>query len=590
MPAFPQIRRFREHLSICAGLVFFFPAAGEASDTAYLKASNAEATDRFGYSVAVDGNTVVVGAITESSRSAGINGDESDDSLYGSGAAYVFVKTESGWRQQAYLKASNPGDGDSFGGEVDICGDTIVVSAGHEDSRTRGINGDGSDNLAENAGAAYVFVRDGENWTQQAYLKASNAGEYDGFGLDLAISGDTIVVSAVGEDSNAAEINGNQADNSFDLAGAAYVFVRNGENWTQQAYLKPADSQPSLQFGHSVDIDGDTIVVGTPFHGPPPENDGASNLVQDGSGLVYVFSRVGTEWIQDDRLRASNSEENDTFGFEVSVDGETVVVGAPGEDSGTRRVNGDEADNSKPDSGAAYVFVREEGTWTQQAYLKTWNPDEKDFFARSVSVSGDLIAVGAVGEDSRSRGINENGADNTVKDSGAVYVFSKDGGEWRQRAYQKAWNSDINDGFGTVVAIDGSTLVASTYSEDSSATGIGGDDTDNSAEDSGAAFVFPLDNLPEFRSAPRVLIKGKARVRTRKTRYVLQGAALDAEDDLNFLNLSGSGFLRSYPLKSGTNNWEHVVRLKPGRNTFKASAIDFSGLSSIPSQVIILRK
>lgn len=161
---------------------------------AYLKASNAEAGDRFGEFVAISGDTVVVGASDERSNSTGINGDQTNNSKTNAGAVYVFVRINESWTQQAYIKASNPDIDDLFGSAVAICGDTLVVGAGVEDSSAVGINGDQSSNDSENSGAVYVFHRNGTTWTQQAYLKASNTGINDRFGAVVSISGDTILV------------------------------------------------------------------------------------------------------------------------------------------------------------------------------------------------------------------------------------------------------------------------------------------------------------------------------------------------------------------------------------------------------------
>jgi hypothetical protein len=172
----------------------------------------------------------VVGAPKEASNATGVNGDQSDDRASDAGAAYVFVRAGTNWIQQAYLKASNTGGGiidfgDLFGLNVAISGDTIVVGAIAEDASVTGINGDGSNNSAEDSGAGYVFVRSGTNWTQQAYLKASNTGTDDTFGAAVAVSGDTVVIGAIKEESNATGVNGNQNDNSYSRPGAAYVFA-----------------------------------------------------------------------------------------------------------------------------------------------------------------------------------------------------------------------------------------------------------------------------------------------------------------------------------------------------------------------------
>ena len=195
------------------------------SQQAYVKASNTGAGDNFGWSIAVSGDTVVVGATGEASAATGVDGDQADNSATNAGAAYVFVRTGASWTQQAYLKASNTGAGDEFGGSVAVSGATVVVGAWLEDSAATGVGGSQDDNSATNAGAAYVFVRSGASWTQQAYLKASNTNAFDYFGRSVAVSGDTVVVGASREASAATGVGGNQLDNTASLAGAAYGFA-----------------------------------------------------------------------------------------------------------------------------------------------------------------------------------------------------------------------------------------------------------------------------------------------------------------------------------------------------------------------------
>jgi hypothetical protein len=159
--------------------------------------------------------------------------------LLGALAAVLIVPTTNAApAQQAYLKASNTHSTDYFGSAVALSDDTLVVGAQEETSRSTGVNGDEKNIYVNGTGAAYVFVRKGTNWTQQAYLKESNTDLHDKFGYSVAVSGDTVVVGAYAEDSNATDVNGNQGDNSASASGAAYVFVRKGTNWTQQAYLK----------------------------------------------------------------------------------------------------------------------------------------------------------------------------------------------------------------------------------------------------------------------------------------------------------------------------------------------------------------
>jgi hypothetical protein len=352
-----------------AGAVYVFVRSGTGwTQQAYLKASNTDVGDFFGGSVAVSGNTMVVGAFREDSNATGANGNQGNNGFLGgdSGAAYVFVRSGKDWSQQAYLKASNTGQHDFFGESVAVSGDTVVVGASYEASNGTGVNGNQADNSASSAGAAYVFVRSGTGWTQQAYLKASNAGATDFFGESVSVSGDTVVVGAREEASNATGVNGRQGNNRALSAGAAYVFVRSGTDWTQQAYLKASNTGVGDRFGGSVAVSGDTVVVGAPFeysnatgvNAPPTGGTGtqADNSAGD-SGAAYVFVRSGTDWTQQAFLKASNTGANDRFGGAVAVSGDTVVVGGAGEGSNASGVNGNQANNSFSDAGAAYLFT-----------------------------------------------------------------------------------------------------------------------------------------------------------------------------------------------------------------------------------------
>ncbi|NJO82543.1 MAG: integrin, partial [Blastochloris sp.] len=216
--------------------------SGPLVQQGYLKAFNTDSNDEFGWSVALDGDTLVVSAFLEAGGTSGVNGDGADNSTQRAGAVYVFVREGALWRQQAYLKASNTDTQDFFGSSVAIDGDTLVVGATVESSRATGVGGDQADNLARGSGAAYVFVRVGGFWRQQAYLKASNTDTEDFFGSSVAIDGDTVVVGSTGEDSGATGANGAGADNSARQSGAAYVFVRTGATWSQQAYLKASNT------------------------------------------------------------------------------------------------------------------------------------------------------------------------------------------------------------------------------------------------------------------------------------------------------------------------------------------------------------
>jgi hypothetical protein len=466
-----------------------FPVAQEA----YLKASNTGEYDTFGRTVAASGDTVVVGASAEDSAAVGVNGDHTSNDAPESGAVYVFVRNGATWTQQAYIKAPNTEALDRFGCAVALSGDTLVIGALGEDSGSTGVNGDWNNNGAVNSGAAYVYVRNGTTWSRQAYLKASNTAVTDYFGFAVSISGDTVVVGASAEDSSAAGVNGDQSNNGAGDSGAAYVFVRNGTTWTQQAYLKASNPDQLDHFGEAVCVSDDTIVVGawgedsivTGVNGDQGNDDAAD------SGAAYVFVRNGTSWTQEAYLKASNTEEDDEFGLAVTLSGDTVVVGARGEDSSATGVNGNQLSSGANGSGAAYAFVRTGGVWSQQAYLKASNSGMNDLFGDALSLSGDTLLVGAQGEFSNATGINGNQANNSAQSAGAGYLFVREGSTWSQQAYLKGSNTEWQDAFGSGVSISGDVLVVGAQREKSSATGVNGDQG-NGILEAGAAYVFDL--------------------------------------------------------------------------------------------------
>lgn len=475
-------------LSRLAGSGIALVSAAPLAQQVYLKSSNSGASDAFGRAVAISGDTLVIGAPNEGSGSTGVNGNPNSESALQSGAAYVFVRNGSVWTQQAYLKASNTGAYDSFGWSVAISGDTIVIGAHLEDSESTGVNGSGANNNAENSGAAYVFQRSGTVWSQQAYLKASNAGAGDLFGVAVAVSGDTVVVGASRESSNAGGVNGNGANDLSYSSGAAYVFQRTGSAWAQQAYLKASDTEAWSEFGSAVSVDGDRVVAGAP-------------LAEDHRGAAHVFGRSGATWAHQSRLTASNGAPGARFGSALAVSGGTIAVAARGESSG---VIGNPADTSAPDAGAAYVFQFGAGVWAEQAYLKASNPGAGDAFGRSLSLDGDTLVVGAPGEDSAATGVDGNQASNSASGSGSAYLFSRSVAEWYQAGYLKASNTEAGDEFGGAVAVSGDTVATGAPRESSAARGVNASQTGNGALNSGAAygFVIPPPDAPEIAVEP----------------------------------------------------------------------------------------
>ncbi|MCX6840566.1 MAG: cadherin domain-containing protein, partial [Verrucomicrobia bacterium] len=324
---------------------------------AYLKPSavgTTQAGDYFGWSVAVSGDTVVVGAYNEDSSTTGVNSTP-NESASNAGAVYVFVRSGATWSQQAYLKASQVTTGDQFGYSVAVSGDTLVVGANLEDSSTTGINSTPNES-ASAAGAVYVFLRSGTTWSQQAYLKASQVTGDDQFGNSVAVSGDTVVVGAVGEDSSTTGVN-STPNESATAAGAAYVFARSGTTWSQQAYLKAGQVNINDNCGISVAVSEDTVVVGV--YADDSSTTGVNSTPNESSldsGAAYVFVRSGTTWSQQAYLKASQVTASDTFGVSVAVSSNTVVVGANLEDSSTTGINSTPIE-SAADAGASYIFT-----------------------------------------------------------------------------------------------------------------------------------------------------------------------------------------------------------------------------------------
>ncbi|NOY93933.1 MAG: hypothetical protein GXP55_22345 [Deltaproteobacteria bacterium] len=358
-----------------AGAVYVFKrTSGSWSQVEYIKASNSDADDGFGTSVSLsdDGASLAVGAHMEASSATGVDGDQTDNTALGYGAVYVFKNSGGVWAQDAYIKASNSDSGDEFGYALDLSGDglTLAVGARYEDSSSVGIGGSEASNSASSAGAVYVFVRGTSTWSQQAYVKASNADAGDIFGSDLALStdGSTLAVAAPNERSNAIGINGNELNNGISgSSGAVYIFSRVVSSWSQQAYVKSSNN-----------------------------NSGS------GIGGGDRFGEVG-----------------------VSGDGSTLIVGAPREDSNATDLNGDQTNDASVDSGAAYVFAWNGSRWSQMAYVKATNTDANDRFGVSVAIADDgaTLAIGSLNEQSNAIIVDGYQSNNSVNGAGAVYVY-----------------------------------------------------------------------------------------------------------------------------------------------------------------------
>jgi hypothetical protein len=361
------------------------PLPPSPEQVARLVAADGASENLLGFSVAIDGNTAIVGV-----ERATVNGNADQ------GAAYVFTRSGGNWTQTAKLTAADGADHDFFGRSVALSGNTAVVGAPYADV------GEGYDQ-----GAVYVFTLSGGNWTQTAKLSASNAAAENEFGYSVAIAANIILVGATDGDVG-----------SRTVLGTAYVFTFSGGSWTQTAQLSASDGSSHDRFGTSVATDGNMALVGA------VQVDVNGNSFQ---GAAYVFTRSGSSWTQTAKLTASDGGDEYFFGRSVALSGNTAVVGAPGADI-----------DGRISQGATYIFTRDGGSWTQTAKLTAGDGAAGDAFGASLASAGNRVVVGASGRD-------------------AAYVYSFSSGNWMQTARLQA--NEEAPGFGFSVALSGNTAL-----------------------------------------------------------------------------------------------------------------------------------
>ena len=385
----------------------------------------------FGRSVAIQGDTMVVGA-----------------PLHEHGMAHVYQSKDGKWVLQMTLMGSHGDKEDHFGRAVALSGDTLVIGAHNEDSGTSSPE----DDSTPDSGAVYVFTRRGSTWEQTAYLKSSSPQLGAGFGRAVAAHGGTIVVGARLE-----------REGGLVGSGAAYVFVHDGSEWRQQARLTSPKPGKDHLFGISVAVENDTLIVGA---------DGEDSLKvprhyytqrQPNVGAAYVFTRVAGAWSLQARL-APPTGGGGCFGYAVALSGDTALVGAYRENSSTSSINST-PDLGAREAGAAYVFVRAGAKWSQQSYLKPHNNGPGYRFGYHLALEGDVALVGAYVENTGTSGVNS--TPNThCAEAGAAYVFERSGADWAQTAYLKPGITIALDHFGIATAMSGKTLVVGSCGND----------------------------------------------------------------------------------------------------------------------------
>ena len=386
----------------------------QANELTKLLADDGAAGDMFGLSVAVTGNTAVVGAFQDSDQGAS------------SGSAYVFRDSGLSWVQDAKLLASDSAAGDFFGRAVGISGDTAVVGA-HLDNHA-----------ATSSGSAYAFWYDdiGSSWSEEDKLVPSDAAVDQRFGCAVAV---------VDGPARRAVFGAWQDAENGSNAGSAYVFRYDdiGSSWIEEAKLLSSDGAEGDHFGYSVAISGDAVVVGA-----HQDDDNGSS-----SGSAYVFRYNGLDWgtQEETKLLASDGGGWDHFGYSVAISGDAALVGAfQDSDLGSC-------------SGSAYVFRYDGLDWGAQEEAKLLPLDgaASDNFGRSVSISGNTAVIGALYDD------------DIASESGSAYAFWYNGTSWAQQAKLLPSDGAQEDFFGVSVGISGDTTVIGAHGDDDNGDGSG---------------------------------------------------------------------------------------------------------------------
>ncbi|NVJ64176.1 MAG: hypothetical protein HWD84_08115 [Flavobacteriaceae bacterium] len=389
------ISKFKHFVS---GALIILSANSVAAQDIVL-ANDGKAGDSFGYSAVVDGTTVLVGAFK-----ADING------VKDAGAAYVYVRSDNGWQQQAKLVAEPFFADDTLGGKVALRNDIAMLGVMLRDDK------------GKDSGAVVSFEREANSWKQHRIFTAPDAKKGDAFGQSLALTERFLVIGAPRNDALGID------------SGAVYIYKREDEAWQYQTKLTASDGIAGDLFGISTAIDGNTILVGADLHDEKAEN----------AGAVYVYVLEENEWKQEAKLMASDGDNSDIFGVRVALSENTALISA-------RR---DDIDGLGVDAGSAYIFMRKGTTWTQQHKLTSPDGQADDRFGRGVALSGDTAIISAMNHDANGR------------DTGAIYVYKNGAEGWVYTDKFVAKSSMPDDKFGWNVGLSGDVAVVATPNHD----------------------------------------------------------------------------------------------------------------------------
>ncbi|WP_158269400.1 FG-GAP repeat protein [Saccharospirillum sp. MSK14-1] len=457
----------------------------------------------------------------EFGQAVALSGDGKTMAVAGGDDLYIFVETAAGqWQQQDKIGLRSPASDLAFSSD----GNRLAVGSRLDNSNATGIysaRSGASTGGATFSGAVYVFSRSGTNWSEQAYIKASNVTEYAYFGRSISLSADGTLL-AVG--ANAENNDDRGISTTFPAStdvtgladsGALYLYRYSGGQWHEDAYIKASNAHTKDWFGYSVSLSGDgqRLVVGA----IQEDNDATGvsttfpNAADTGnqwrSGAAYLYYYTGGQWTEEAYIKASNTLTEARFGASVSFnnDGDLLAVGAQDEATNMHGVHqrpSPGASHNRSGSGAAYVFARTGSTWTEAAFIKADNADNNDHFGIGVRLSSDgqWLAVVAKEESSAAAGVHRssrNQRNNSVPGAGAVYLYRRNTTLWSEQAYVKASNNRSGDGgFGYHVqpsldlSNDGQRLLVGSWAEDGLTTGIQSNQNDRSGDEIGAVFLY----------------------------------------------------------------------------------------------------
>ena len=403
----------------CGAAYVFIRSGNSWNQQQKLFTENANDSDNFGVSVALDGNTLIIGA------------DQTDDSCLGTdsncGTAYVFTRSGNNWVQQKMLLAKSTLS-NHFGSSVALDGNTALIGASFDEKSCSGVD--------IRCGAAYVFTRFEKRWSFQQKLVAEDANGYAEFGTSVSLDGDTALIGA--------RLDGASCKETNTRCGAAYVFIRSGNHWTQHQKLVAEDPAHNSVFGGTVALNGNTLLIGAEF----------DNGFCISCGSVYIFTRSGNSWSQQQKLISEDGDGFHQFGSAVAIDGDDILIGAAGDDQ-----------NCNFGCGAAYVYTRSGNSWTLQQKLVASDSEDGASFGSSTALYGDTLLIGAPSDDGSCQGEAVN--------CGAAYVFTRSGASWIQQQKIVAEDVSMHDGFrdyanfGKAVALEGDIAVinANNYNE-----------------------------------------------------------------------------------------------------------------------------